>query len=131
MKMILGANESVPTSDPSFKGPYESLGKVGETGIPTSLASSLHNPTNIQEKASDADQASAKSTNGAKRSGRWTLDEKILFLYGLRRFGKGRWKKISIYLPDRYVFSWNLGKFSRGETSPKLTLKSCCFHQYL
>eukprot|EP00934_Nitzschia_sp_Nitz4_P007546 Nitzschia sp. Nitz4//scaffold1_size375055//350823//351524//NITZ4_000339-RA/size375055-processed-gene-0.395-mRNA-1//1//CDS//3329541234//7536//frame0 len=35
------------------------------------------------------------------RTGRWTPDEKILFLYGLKRFGKGRWKKMSIYLPFR------------------------------
>ena len=35
------------------------------------------------------------------RSGRWTPDEKILFLHGLKIFGKGRWKKISIYLPQR------------------------------
>lgn len=35
------------------------------------------------------------------RTGRWTPDEKILFLYGLRMFGKGRWKKISVYLPQR------------------------------
>ncbi|KAL7576305.1 hypothetical protein ACA910_018126 [Epithemia clementina (nom. ined.)] len=44
---------------------------------------------------------STSSDNSAKKSGRWSMDEKILFLYGLRRFGKGRWKKISIYLPDR------------------------------
>lgn len=35
------------------------------------------------------------------RTGRWTPDEKILFLYGLRMFGKGRWKKMSVYLPQR------------------------------
>ena len=40
---------------------------------------------------------------GNHRTGRWTPDEKILFLYGLKRFGKGRWKKMSIYLPHRYV----------------------------
>lgn len=58
--------------------------------------------------ASDANHLSADSeyttpheNMPAKRSGRWTMDEKILFLYGLRRFGKGRWKKISIYLPGR------------------------------
>ena len=39
-----------------------------------------------------------------QRTGRWTPDENILFLYGLKRFGKGRWKKMSIYLPHRYVF---------------------------
>lgn len=37
----------------------------------------------------------------AQRSGRWTPDEKLLFLYGLKRFGKGRWKKMSVYLPHR------------------------------
>ena len=35
------------------------------------------------------------------RSGRWSLDEKILFLFGLQKFGKGHWKKISMYVPDR------------------------------
>jgi hypothetical protein len=35
------------------------------------------------------------------RAGRWSLDEKILFLFGLQKFGKGHWKKISIYVPDR------------------------------
>jgi hypothetical protein len=36
-----------------------------------------------------------------ERVGRWTLDEKILFLYGLQKFGKGQWKKISAYVPGR------------------------------
>lgn len=39
--------------------------------------------------------------NPSHRSGRWTLDEKVLFLYGLQKFGKGRWKKMSVYLPNR------------------------------
>lgn len=37
------------------------------------------------------------------RAGRWSLDEKILFLFGLQKFGKGHWKKISMYVPDRQV----------------------------
>lgn len=37
----------------------------------------------------------------APRAGRWSLDEKIMFLYGLSKYGKGRWKKISVYVPDR------------------------------
>eukprot|EP00527_Entomoneis_sp_CCMP2396_P001581 CAMPEP_0198145372 /NCGR_PEP_ID=MMETSP1443-20131203/23040_1 /TAXON_ID=186043 /ORGANISM="Entomoneis sp., Strain CCMP2396" /LENGTH=187 /DNA_ID=CAMNT_0043809001 /DNA_START=71 /DNA_END=634 /DNA_ORIENTATION=+ len=53
------------------------------------------------KKPSDTNEQTSKPKGPVKRSGRWTLDEKILFLYGLRRFGKGRWKKISIYLPDR------------------------------
>jgi hypothetical protein len=36
-------------------------------------------------------------------TGRWTQEEKLLFLFGLKRFGKGRWKKMSVYLPHRYV----------------------------
>lgn len=36
-------------------------------------------------------ESSSKATGKAnQRVGRWTLDEKILFLYGLRKFGKGR-----------------------------------------
>ena len=57
---------------------------------------------------SDSDPSPHHSANGsasssAQRAGRWTPDEKILFLYGLKRFGKGRWKKMSVYLPHRYV----------------------------
>lgn len=43
----------------------------------------------------------ASANHHEKRSGRWSLDEKIMFLYGLSLFGKGRWKKISAYVPDR------------------------------
>lgn len=42
-----------------------------------------------------------------KRVGRWSSDEKILFLHGLKEFGKGRWKLIQKYIPGRYV-SWCL-----------------------
>ena len=46
--------------------------------------------------APDAEPASS-------RCGRWSLDEKLMFLYGLSLFGKGRWKKIRAYVPNRYV----------------------------
>jgi hypothetical protein len=35
------------------------------------------------------------------RSGRWTLDEKVLFLYGLQKYGRGKWKQIQCYCPGR------------------------------
>lgn len=35
------------------------------------------------------------------KTGRWDLQEKLMFLYGLSRFGKGRWKKIQLYVPGR------------------------------
>lgn len=44
-----------------------------------------------------AEEAAAQ----ASRLGRWSLDEKIMFLYGLSLYGKGRWKKIHAYVPDR------------------------------
>lgn len=50
--------------------------------------------------------AAGASTNAPKcsrssRSGRWTPDEKLLFLHGLHIFGRGRWKKIRQFLPTR------------------------------
>lgn len=37
------------------------------------------------------------------RSGRWTIDEKILFLYGLQKYGRGKWRQIQSYCPGRCV----------------------------
>jgi len=57
-----------------------------------------------------ADQGTITATwkgsqrNPPQRTGRWTLDEKLLFLYGLKKFGKGRWKKMKAYLPNRSVY---------------------------
>jgi hypothetical protein len=48
-------------------------------------------------------EQTAEESYVPSKVGRWTLDEKILFLYGLQKFGKGHWKKISMYVPDRYV----------------------------
>ena len=42
-----------------------------------------------------------QNNSTAAKCGRWSLNEKLLFLYGLSVFGKGRWKKISAYVPAR------------------------------
>jgi Myb-like DNA-binding domain len=52
---------------------------------------------------SHLDATTSGGQSSDQRIGRWTLDEKVLFLYGLQKFGKGRWKKISLYVPGRYV----------------------------
>jgi hypothetical protein len=57
----------------------------------------------MMEGAMTVNPRKGSDRNPSHRSGRWTLDEKILFLYGLQKFGKGRWKKMSVYLPNRYV----------------------------
>ena len=55
-----------------------------------------------EEQGHPVAKARTKQSSSTQRSGRWTPDEKILFLYGLKRFGKGRWKKMSVFLPHRY-----------------------------
>lgn len=35
------------------------------------------------------------------KHGRWSPEEKLLFLHGLKLFGRGRWKKIRAFLPLR------------------------------
>ena len=77
----------------------EGLGQTSALlpGVFTSVTT-VHNPF-IQSPSTS--RASTKNRSADKRVGRWSLDEKILFLYGLRKFGKGRWKKMSMYLPDR------------------------------
>lgn len=68
----------------------------------------MHTQANEEDTATTVTTAALSSSksserNPSHRTGRWTLDEKILFLYGLQKFGKGRWKKMSVYLPNRYV----------------------------
>lgn len=45
-------------------------------------------------------------TEPEPRTGRWTLDEKVLFLYGLQKYGQGKWKQIQSYCPGRCVVVW-------------------------
>lgn len=33
--------------------------------------------------------------------GRWSEEEKLLFLVGIRKYGKGKWKEIASVLPSR------------------------------
>eukprot|EP00529_Nitzschia_sp_RCC80_P012677 CAMPEP_0113456582 /NCGR_PEP_ID=MMETSP0014_2-20120614/8962_1 /TAXON_ID=2857 /ORGANISM="Nitzschia sp." /LENGTH=591 /DNA_ID=CAMNT_0000348041 /DNA_START=190 /DNA_END=1965 /DNA_ORIENTATION=- /assembly_acc=CAM_ASM_000159 len=37
------------------------------------------------------------------KTGRWTVEEKIIFLHLLRRFGRGKWKNYQPYLPFRSI----------------------------
>lgn len=55
-------------------------------------------------------QRSPRGPKLPQKVGRWSLDEKILFLYGLKMYGKGRWKRMSKFLPDRYVFHTKLAR---------------------
>ena len=71
-----------------------------------SLAASMPT-TDVAVSADAMDNVATKETStpeaevASSRCGRWSLDEKLMFLYGLSLFGKGRWKKIHAYVPDR------------------------------
>ncbi|CAB9501141.1 expressed unknown protein [Seminavis robusta] len=73
-----------------------------ETVVAANLSNLSTSSLSIPTTSSGSTMAASeqKPINNAK-SGRWSLDEKLLFLYGLSVFGKGRWKKISAYVPDR------------------------------
>ena len=71
---------------------------VSASPSPTPEASSALPFTDMQRAGR---KTTSTQSSGNMRTGRWTLDEKLLFLYGLRKYGKGRWKKISVYLPNR------------------------------
>jgi hypothetical protein len=56
------------------------------------------NPKGMSNSCSTENQ---HDSNTSAKCGRWSLSEKLLFLYGLSVHGKGRWKKISAYVPAR------------------------------
>lgn len=74
------------------------LEQLAMSALPAALAVS---GTAIDTEIRPVIRAQTSTTTSKQRTGRWTPDEKILFLYGLKRFGKGRWKKMSVYLPHR------------------------------
>jgi hypothetical protein len=66
---------------------------------PVSISEMLGASTGGVVSASNSDTEDKNVTQ--VKSGRWSLDEKLMFLYGLSLFGKGRWKKIHAYVPER------------------------------
>lgn len=86
--------------------PIENAGEPGNAEQPVPLSAPEHRqrppPVNSPATLANLPTVPSKSTHESyHRLGRWSADEKILFLYGLRFFGKGRWKKISVFLPHR------------------------------
>lgn len=57
--------------------------------------------TSAEPQVAATPQRSPRGPRLPQKIGRWSLDEKILFLYGLKMYGKGRWKRMSKFLPDR------------------------------
>ena len=76
-------------------------GTVSASPSPTPEDSSL--ALSVADSQRTGRKTTSTQASGSMRTGRWTFEEKLLFLYGLRKYGKGRWKKISVYLPNRWV----------------------------
>jgi len=104
--MGLSARETSPSGIDStnqlIEAHKELLRKEGFEDEQNRMTSSNPEPATAED-ADGTITATGKGSerNPPQRTGRWTLDEKILFLYGLKKFGKGRWKKMSVYLPNR------------------------------
>ena len=87
MKMLVGLNERIMSGDSTMALTYEEVDKMKLPAIGI-MASNLQLGGGsardaTHQKPSDTNEQTSKPKGPAKRSGRWTLDEKILFLYGL------------------------------------------------
>lgn len=68
---------------------------------PVSIAEFLASGSSSESEQTHSSDEKSNPVLGATKSGRWSLDEKLLFLYGLSIEGKGRWKRIHKYVPER------------------------------
>jgi hypothetical protein len=93
-------DEMVQTKSDPVK---EEISQIKKENIQEDAASRTSTDDSIMDTTTTVSSRKGSDRNPSHRSGRWTLDEKVLFLYGLQKFGKGRWKKMSVYLPNRYV----------------------------
>ncbi|KAI2501091.1 hypothetical protein MHU86_13382 [Fragilaria crotonensis] len=92
------SNPSVLSPSPSPAGTIVSP----LTSMSTSTSTTTNASAQGESSAGDYTKITSQSNNsGPGRSGRWTPDEKLLFLHGLKLHGRGRWKKIRYYLPTR------------------------------
>jgi Myb-like DNA-binding domain len=70
--------------------------------VHSSSNSKRNHPSSSQQQEGDGSCCNSRMTSRfSSRSGRWTPEEKLLFLHGLRLYGRGRWKKIRQFLPTR------------------------------
>lgn len=92
-------------SNPSMLSPSPSpAGTIVSPLTSTSTSTTTNASAQGESSAGDYTKITSQTNNsGPGRSGRWTPDEKLLFLHGLKLHGRGRWKKIRYYLPTRYV----------------------------
>jgi hypothetical protein len=79
----------------------EEIGQIKKENGQEEAASRTSTDDSMMDTTTTVSSRKGSDRNPSHRSGRWTLDEKVLFLYGLKKFGKGRWKKMSVYLPNR------------------------------
>jgi Myb-like DNA-binding domain len=125
MKTLIATDAEIQVSNQ-----YDSAATYNETGYASQQTENIVTAAGLNYATQQSNNIYARTTKHSSaeivgnnvdiskskrnRIGRWTLDEKLLFLFGLQKFGKGRWKKISLYLPHRQVTK-NLNHYQRGE----------------
>lgn len=98
--MLKDHDELVQTKSVPVK---EEVCQIKKDNVPEDAASRTSTDDSMLDTTTTVNTRKGSDRNPSHRTGRWTLDEKVLFLYGLQKFGKGRWKKMSVYLPNRYA----------------------------
>ena len=92
---MCGASSYTEIEEQILKRARLSREEESPDGIPTMV------PERSQASPVPVAEDNEETPGSKSRMGRWSLDEKIMFLYGLSLYGKGRWKKIHAYVPDR------------------------------
>ena len=75
-----------------------------KAALSLSITDTIVSSTDLDlEKKQQVDSPPSIPESSSPRQGRWSPEEKLLFLHGLKLYGRGNWKKIRAFLPLRYV----------------------------
>lgn len=85
--------------DVEMKKSESGAGQEQKVALPPSITDSIVSSTDLEQ----VDSPPSIPESSSPRQGRWSPEEKLLFLHGLKLYGRGNWKKIRAFLPLRYV----------------------------
>ena len=89
---LVPASERESSESHQFRGVGSGVGKGISAGIGLGVVTDL---------CISSPKESLQKNQQGKCTGRWSPEEKLLFLHGLKQFGRGRWKNIQMFLPTR------------------------------
>ena len=89
---LVPASEQESSEIHQFRGVGSGVGK----GIGAGIGSGV-----INDLCVSSPKESLQKNQQGKCTGHWSPEEKLLFLHGLKQFGRGRWKNIKTFLSTR------------------------------